>query len=126
MNKVKWWFVLLSLPFVINIIISVYIVMSNRMPDFVGYLSGTITAAAIVYFCFWEITKAVSQGTIKLLKIMALGFLAKLVFISIAVFGGSFFEQFNQFYFVISFFIFIISATIIEILYFYSLSLKKQ
>ena len=138
MNKVKWWFVLLSVPFVIrwfvllsvpfviNIIVSVYILMSNRMPDFIGYLSGTIVAAIIVYVCFWEIIKAVSKGTMQLLKIMAWGFLAKLVFVSIAVFGGNFFGKFDRFYFVISFFVFIMLATIIEILYFYSLSLKKQ
>jgi len=124
-NSVKRWFVLLSLPFVINIIISAYFAMSNPRPDFIGYLSGSIVGAVMIYFWFWEIVKASLQGTIKLLKIMGLGFLFKLVFILVIVLGGGYFAQLNQFYFAFAFLISIMSATIIEILYFNSLSLKK-
>ena len=125
MNKMKRWFILLSLPVVINIIISAYFAMSNPKPDFIGYLSGSIVGAVMIYFWFWEIIKASSRGTVKLLKVMGLGFLFKLILILIIVLGGSYFVQFNQFYFAFSFLISIMSATIIEILYFNSLSLKK-
>jgi len=121
----KRWFILLSLPVVINIIISAYFAMSNPKPDFIGYLSGSIVGAVMIYFWFWEIIKASSRGTVKLLKVMGLGFLFKLILILIIVLGGSYFVQFNQFYFAFSFLISIMSATIIEILYFNSLSLKK-
>jgi len=121
----KRWFILLSLPVVINIIISAYFAMSNPKPDFIGYLSGSIVGAVMIYFWFWEIIKASSQGTIKLLKIMGWSFLFKIIFILIIVLGGKYFDQFNQFYFAFSFLISIMLATIIEVLYFNSLSLKK-
>ena len=126
MNKVKRWFVFLSVPFVINIIISAYIAMSNPRPDFIGYLSGSIVGAIIIYFCFWEIVKASAQGTIKLLKIMGWSFLFKFILILVVILGGQYFDQFNQIFFAFSFLISVMSATIIEILYFNSLSLKKQ
>ena len=127
MSKLKRWFILLSLPFAINVIVSIFIaIYSQRPPDFIGYFSGTIVGVVIIYFWFWEIVKAASEGTIKLLKIMGWGFLFKLILILLVVLCGRYFDQFNQIYFAYSFLISIMSATIIEILYFSSLSLKKQ
>jgi hypothetical protein len=125
-NKIKLWLILLLLPFVLNLTVSAYIAASNPRPDFIGYLSGSIAGVLIIYFWFWEIVKAASKGTIELLKIMGWGFLFKLILILVIVFVGRYFDQFNQLYFVFSFFVSVMSATVIEILYFNSLNLKKQ
>ena len=126
MDKVKRWFIFLLFPVAINIIVSAYIAVSKPLPDFVGYFSGSLIGAVLIYFWFWEIVKAASKGTIELLKIMGWGFLVKIILILLVIIGGRFFDQFNQFYFVFAFLVSVMSAMAIEIFYFYSLNLKKQ
>ncbi len=122
MNIIRLAYILLSVPVLVNLFVSIFLFAAGTTPEFTGYLGGAAAGAMMAYYWFWEIIKASSSGPIKLFKILGAGFLIKLVIMVAVLAIGTRFTSFNRMYFAAAFLFSVMSASVVEIWYFVSIS----
>ena len=114
-KKFKLAIILMIIPVIVNIAVSIYCLMIIGIPEFKGYLSGTLLS--MVFSILWILmVKKVSFSNPMVLFSLSLGsFPIKIVVFAIFAFGGLLLFQMSQMFFGISFLFGTVFSLIVEV-----------
>ncbi len=125
-NKYKVAVVLNSIPAFVNIAASVYVFYNFTIPQFSGYLTGTILGILLSAMWLMQVKKAFDSHAIRLLKITFKGFFVKFIVFIIFITGVYSLFNFNRTFFAAAFFIAIAMNAVIELWFYASLTKENK
>lgn len=105
----------------VNLAISAAVLFMKGMPEFKGYLVGTVVNTVFVTIWYIGARKGIKANSLMLLLITVGGFPVRLGILMLFAFGGLYLFQMDTIYFAIAFLVGTVSSLIIEIWFFNTL-----
>ncbi len=114
--------VLLIIPLSINLIISVVLLLSGKEFQFIGYLTGTLTSAALSVIWLFQVKNKETSNVLHFMKMMLQGYALKILFLIALLIGGYLLFHFHRISFIIAFFFGTFGSIAVEVWYYISMS----
>jgi hypothetical protein len=105
----------------INLAISAAVLYYKGMPEFTGFLVGTVVNTVFVTIWYIGARKGIKANSLMLLLITVGGFPVRLGILMLFAFGGLYLFQMNTIYFAIAFLLGTVFSLIIEVWFFNTL-----
>lgn len=121
-KKYKKAALFLIIPFVINFIISIFLFLSGKIFQFNGYLTGSITSAALSVVWLFQVKNKAASNVLNFMKMMLQGYALKILFLVTLLIGGYLLFHFDRLYFIIAFFFGTFASIAVEVWYYMSMS----
>jgi hypothetical protein len=113
---------LLVIPFSINFMISLLLLLSGKKFQFNGYMTGTITSAVLSVIWLFQVKNKMTSNVLNFMKMMLQGYAMKILSLITLLIGGYLLFDFDRLYFVIAFFLGTFASIAVEVWYYISMS----
>jgi hypothetical protein len=113
---------LLVIPLSFNLMISLFLFLSGKTFQFKGYMTGTITSAALSVIWLFQVKNRAASNVLNFMKMMLQGYAMKIIFLIALLVGGYMLFHFDRVYFVIAFFFGTFASIAVEVWYYISMS----
>jgi hypothetical protein len=113
---------LLVIPFSINFMISLLLLLSGKKFQFNGYMTGTITSAVLSVIWLFQVKNKMTSNVLNFMKMMLQGYAMKILSLIALLIGGYMLFDFDRLYFVIAFFLGTFASIAVEVWYYISMS----
>ncbi len=114
----------ITISVILNTIISFICYSYKGLPEFKGYLTGTMLSFILSFLWIIGAIKGMKSNILILLRITIIGFPIRLLILAIFTFGGLYILKMDLIYFTVSFLIGTVMSLIIEVWLFNTLRLS--